>query len=158
VPPDDVAQRPRREERAADRACAVQMEEGMRRISKAVLMVVIMLGACAACTSSPPSPSEEDGKALLLQKLDRIFVPPFSIESFAKTGTQSKSESGVELFQMDFTAVVTYPGNDILCVYAFCPQFNDQDLHALFDKAKKTVAITGRLTFEKTQNGWAGRL
>jgi hypothetical protein len=132
----------------------------MSRIGKAILSVVLMLVACSACTRSASSsaPTEEDGKALLMQKLERIFVPPFSIESFARTSGKEKAQSGVEIYDMAFTAVMKYPSDDIKCVFPYCPQLSDPNLRAVFDKAKKTVAITGSLTFEKTPSGWVGQL
>jgi hypothetical protein len=132
----------------------------MSRIGKAILCVVMMLVACSACTSSAtsPPPTDQDGKALLQQKLERIFVPPFSIESFARTNGKEKKESGAEIYEMAYSAMVKYPGDEIRCLFAYCPQFNDPNFHALLDKTKKTVSITGTLTFEKSPSGWVGQL
>jgi hypothetical protein len=126
----------------------------MRQICGAALIAVML----AACTVRTSSPSDQDGKALLERKLEQIFVPPFSLDSFAKTDGRSRIEAGTETYQMDFTAVVKYTTDDIRCVYPYCPQLSSSDLHALFDKTKKTVSIKGQLTFEKTKDGWVGQL
>jgi len=128
----------------------------MCRIERVILLSIIMFSSCTACTSS--NPTEHDGKALLQQKLDRIFRPPFSIVTFAKIKGQNNAQDGAQVYQMDFTAQVKYPGNEILCTFPFCPQLNGSELRAVVDKANKSVAITGRLTFEKAQNGWVGLL
>jgi hypothetical protein len=134
--------------------------EGMSSIGKAISSVIIILVTCAACSSSsPPSfPTEDDGKALLAQKLDRIFLPPFSIDSFSRTKGESKTESGVEVYQMKFTALVKYTGNEIRCIFPQCPQLSGADLQAAFDRPHKSITITGSLSFEKTQGGWVGLL
>jgi hypothetical protein len=120
------------------------------------ISAVIMLAACGP--ESTPPPTDENGKALLMRKLELIFVPPFSIDSFAKTSGQNKKEGDTELYQMDFTAIVKYPSDDIRCIYPYCPQLSGGDLQAVFDKPNKSVSIKGRLTFEKTAEGWAGQM
>ncbi len=147
----------------------------MSPIGKAISSIII-LATCAACspssppssptsspTSSPPSsptssPTEDNGKALLAQKLDRIFLPPFSIDSFSRTKGESKTESGVEVYQMKFTALVKYTGNEIRCIFPQCPQLSGADLQAAFDRPHKSITINGSLSFEKTQSGWVGLL
>jgi len=126
----------------------------MRRLVITMLAVLMLAG----CSKGTPPPPDDDGKALLLRKLELIFVPPFSIDSFSKTGGQPKKEGATELYQMDFTAVVKYPTDDIKCIYPFCPQLSGGDLQAVFDKAKKSVAVKGRLTFERTQDTWVGQM
>ena len=126
----------------------------MRRLVTTLLAVLMLV----ACSGGTPPPSDNDGKALLMRKLELIFVPPFSIDSFSKTSAQSKKEGDTELYQMDFTAVVKYTTDDIRCIYPYCPQLSGGDLQAVFDKPNKSVSIKGRLTFEKTAEGWAGQM
>ena len=126
----------------------------MRRLVTTLLAVLMLV----ACSGGTPPPSDNDGKALLMRKLELIFVPPFSIDSFSKTSAQSKKEGDTELYQMDFTAVVKYTTDDIRCIYPYCPQLRGGDLQALFDKAKKSIAMKGRLTFERAQNTWVGQM
>jgi hypothetical protein len=126
----------------------------MRRFVATILAVIML----AACSGGTPPPSDDDGKALLMRKLELIFVPPFSIDSFSKTSGQNKKEGNTELYQMDFTAVIKYPTDDIKCIYPYCPQLSGGDLQAVFDKAKKSVSMKGRLTFERAQNTWVGQM
>jgi hypothetical protein len=78
--------------------------------------------------------------------------------TFAETDGRTNIQDGAQVYQMDFTAQVKYSGDDIFCTFPFCPQLRGPDLRAVFDKASKSVSITGRLTFEKAQNGWVGLL
>jgi len=132
----------------------------MRSLKALIIMTVLLIAyqANAACILGMGSckPTEEDGQAVLLRRLQGIFVPPWTVTSFKKTNGTSGNLGGVDVYDMEFIAIISYPTPQLKCHSPLCPELVGKYIVQV-DEAKKLVAIGGHLSFHKTENGWVGK-
>src|SRR5208337_94666 len=125
------------------------MSRDFRSFSLCTLLALTVT-ICVSCTPSKPSTSE--ARSSFERKLQANLLPPYTIESFTVTNTQS-GNIGVEIYGVAFTAVVSYPNDNIKCRQDFCIGLLP-GLTLSMDEAQKKATFSGWLHWELTGNGW----
>jgi hypothetical protein len=114
---------------------------------------VVLLGFLGLLLAGCGEPSEEQARQVFENKLRRSLQPPYTLVSFQKTNGAHVNFMGMDIYEMQFVATVTYPGADLKCTSPLCMELS-VGYGINVDKQNKRVTITGSVSFRKTERGW----
>jgi len=97
-------------------------------------------------------PSADEARTKIEQLLNSAFLTPHAIVSWDKLDGRSVETQGRKIYEMRFSAVLTYSGDKLVCRMRLCPELHNYTLEV--DAAAKKAIIAGWLFFEQTERAW----
>ena len=115
-----------------------------------VLATSVLIGGC----SGGSKPGGDDAKAALLAKIAENPIKPMLLENFEKVDSIERIVDGVAVHEVDWVTKARFPEATCLNNQNFPTESNYGACFHGFVKAGQVAELTGKTTFEKSDNGW----